>query len=63
MADSFSTNDLKTTILVFALRDGKKEYTLALTKSAGLIKKLEDKNLHQLLYNKSFAKIWTILKD
>lgn len=40
IADSFTVNNLKTIILVFILRDEKKEYILALTKNASIIKKL-----------------------
>lgn len=63
IADGFAANDLKTAILVFVLRDEKKEYNLALTKIVGLIKKLLDKSLHPLLDDKTFTKMWTILKD
>ncbi len=45
------------------LRDEKKDYTFALTKSAGIIKELVDKSCYPLLDDKSFAEIWTILKD
>ena len=50
-------------MLVSALRDEKKDHLAALTKSADLIKKLIDKSLHSLLYNKTTAEMWTILKD
>ncbi len=63
IADGFAANDLKTATLVSALRNEKKEYTLALTKSAGIIKELVDKSLHPLLNDKSSAEMWTILKD
>ncbi len=61
--DGFAANDLKTATLVSTLRDEKKEYTLALTKSVGIIKELVDKSLYPLLNNKSSAEMWTILKD
>lgn len=63
IADRFAANNLKTATLVSALRDEKKEYTLALTKSVGLIKELADKSLHPLLNNKSSVEMWTILQD
>lgn len=61
IANRFAINNLKTTILVFALKNEKNEYALALTKSIGLIKELVDKSLHFLLNNKSFVEMWTIL--
>ncbi len=63
IVDNFAVNDLKTATLVSVLKDEKQEYTLALTKSAGIIKELVDKSLHPLLDDKSSAKMWTILKD
>lgn len=48
-------NNLKTTTLVFALRDEKKEQMFAMTKSVGLIKELVNKSLYLLLNDKSFA--------
>lgn len=46
IANRFVANDLKTIILVSTLRDKKKKYTLILTNSVGLIKKLVDKSLY-----------------
>lgn len=55
--------DLRPSTLVSALRDEKKDYLTALTKSAGIIKELVDKSLHPLLNNKTAAEIWTLLED
>lgn len=55
--DSFIANNLKTIILISILRNEKKKYTLALIKSAGLIKELVDKSLHLLFNNKSSIKM------
>lgn len=63
MADGFVVNDPKTATLVSTLENGKKEYNLALTKSAGLIKELVDGSLYPLLNDKTSAKMWTILED
>ena len=41
----------------------KKDHFTALPKSASLIKKLVDKSLYPLLYNKTMAKLWTICKN
>ena len=43
--DGFDVADLRTNMLVAALRDEKKDHLIALTKSAGIIKELVDKNL------------------
>lgn len=43
--DGFDVADLPTNMLVAALRDEKKDHLIALTKSAGIIKELVDKNL------------------
>ncbi len=53
--DGFAEVDLRPSILVTALRDEKKDHFIALTKSAGLIQKIVDKNLHPLLNNKTAA--------
>ena len=61
--DAFAAADLRPLTLVSALRDEKKDQLIALTKSAGLIKELVDKNLHPPLNNKTAAKMWTLLED
>ena len=50
-------------MLVLALREKKKDFLIALSKSVNLIKELIDKSLHSLLSKKNVAKIWTILKN
>lgn len=57
LANSFATNNLKTATLVFALKNKKKKYIFALTKSVSIITELINKNLYLLLDNKSFIKI------
>lgn len=54
--------DLRPSTLVSALRDEKKDYLIALTKSAGIIKELVDKNLHPLLNGKIAQEKWAILE-
>ena len=54
--------DLRPSTLVSALRDEKKDYLIALTKSAGIIKELVDKNLHPLLNGKTAQEMWAILE-
>lgn len=49
-------------MLAEALKEKKKNFLTALSKNAGLIKELVDKNLHLLLSEKSIAKIWTIFE-
>ncbi len=49
-------------MLVSALRDEKKNHLIALTKSAGIIKELVDKNLHPLLNGKTAQEMWAILE-
>ncbi len=49
-------------MLVSALRDEKKDHLIALTKSAGIIKELVDKNFHPLLNGKTAQEMWTILE-
>lgn len=61
--DGFAAADLRPSTLVSALRDEKKDYLTALTKSAGLIKELVDKSLHPLLHGKTAQEMWTILAD
>ena len=61
--DEFATADLRPSILVLALRDKKKDYFTALTKSANLIKEFVDKILYPFLNNKTTTKMWPILKD
>ncbi len=61
--DGFASEDLRPSMLAAALRDEKKNYLIALTKSAGIIQELVDKNLHPLLHNKTTAEMWTILQD
>ncbi len=50
-------------MLTATLRDKKKDYLVALTKSAGIIQELVDKSLYSLLHNKTSAEMWTILQD
>lgn len=57
ITDGFTANNPKTTILVFVLRDKKKKYILALTKSISIIREFVDKSLHPLLDDKSSAEI------
>lgn len=57
IADGFVVNNLKTITLVSALKDKKKEYNLALTKSARLIKELVDRSFYLLLDDKSFIEM------
>ncbi len=61
--DGFAAEDLRPFMLAAALRDRKKDYLIALTKSAGIIQELVDKSLHPLLHNKTSAGMWTILQD
>lgn len=51
--DGFAPADLRPSTLVSALRDEKKEHLTALTKSAGIIQEIVDKNLHPRLSNKT----------
>ncbi len=60
--DGFDAVDLRTNMLVSALRDEKKDHLIALTKSAGIIKELVDKNLHPLLNGKKVQEMWAILE-
>lgn len=60
--DGFDAADLRTNMLVSALRDEKKDHLIALTKSAGIIKELVDKNLHPLLNGKTAQEMWAILE-
>lgn len=50
-------------MLASALREEKKDFLAALSKSAGLIKALVDKSLHPLLSDKSAAKMWRIFEN
>lgn len=50
-------------MLAAALRDEKKDYLVALTKSAGIIQELVDKSLHPLFYNKTATEMWVILEE
>ncbi len=49
-------------MLASALREEKKDFLTALSKSAGLIKELVDKSLHPPLSEKSVVEMWTILE-
>lgn len=49
-------------MLASALREEKKEYLVALSKSAGIIQELVDKNLHPLLNGKTAQEMWAILE-
>lgn len=60
--DGFAAVDLRPSTLVSALRDEKKDYLIAFTKSAGIIKELVDKNLYPLLNGKTAQEMWAILK-
>lgn len=53
----FALVDLKPSNLFLALKNKKKYYLIALTKSAGLIKKSINKSLYLFLNNKTEAKI------
>lgn len=55
--------DLRPSTFILVLKDKKKDYLIALTKNAGFIKKLVDKNLYPLLNNEAAAKIWIFLED
>ena len=59
----FASEDLRPSMLAAALRDERKDYLVALTKSASIIQELVDKSLHLLLHNKTSAKMWTIFQD
>lgn len=48
---------LRLVTLIVALRNENKDYHVSLTKSAGLIKKLIDKNLNLLLNDQSVTQI------
>ena len=61
--DGFAAEDLRPSMLASALREEKKDFLAALSKSAGLIKELVDKSLHPLLSEKSAAEMWTILEN
>ena len=61
--DGFAAEDLRPFMLTLALREEKKDFLAALSKSAGLIKELVDKSLYPLLSEKSTAKMWTILEN
>ena len=61
--DGFAAEDLWLSMLASALREEKKDFLAALSKSAGLIKELVDKSLHPLLSDKSAAEMWTILEN
>lgn len=54
--------DPRPSTLVSALRDEKKDYLIAFTKSAGIIKELVDKNLYPLLNGKTAQEMWAILE-
>ena len=51
--DRFAEEDLRSSMLAAALRDEKKDYLVALTKSVGIIQELVDKSFHPLLHNKT----------
>ena len=55
--------DLGPATFVATFRDEKKDYHVGLTKSAGLIKELVNKNLHLFLNNKSAVEMWTFLEN
>ncbi len=61
--DGFAAVDLKSSTLISALRDEKKDHINALAMSAGIIKELVDKSLYLWLNHKTAAEIWTILRD
>ena len=61
--DGFAAVDLRSSTLVEALKDEKKDHFIALTKSAGLIQEMVDKSLHPLLDDKTAAKMWTLLEN
>lgn len=60
--DGFAQADLRPSTLVSALRDEKKDYLTGLTKSAGIIQELVNKNLHALLNGKTAQEMWAILE-
>lgn len=51
--DGFVQADLRLSTFVLALKDEKKNYLIGLTKSAGIIQELINKNLHPLLNSKT----------
>lgn len=50
-------------MITSTLKKKKKDFFATLSKSASLIKKLDDKNLQPLLNKKSEAEIWIILEN
>ncbi len=60
--DGFDAADVRTNMLVSSLRDEKKDYLIAPTKSAGIIKELVDENLQPLLSGKTAQDMWAILE-
>ncbi len=60
--DGFDEANLRTNMLVSAFRDEKKDHLIALTKCAGIIKELVNKNFHPLLNGKTAPEMWAILE-
>lgn len=55
--------DIKPSMLAITLKNKKKDYFIALTKSANIVKKLGNKSFHPLINNKIAIEIWIILQD
>ncbi len=60
--DGFAQADLRPSTLVSTLRDEKKDYLTGLTKSAGIIQELVNKNLGPRLKGKTAQEMWAILE-
>lgn len=55
--DGFDLTNLKTNMLVTALKDEKKDHLITFIKSAGIIKKLVNKKLYLFLNSKTVQEI------